>query len=143
MVKKIIKPPFSKISAKEKVQVAEDLWNTRDPALVVKAYTEDCEWRNRNEFLAGHQQIQDFLVRKWNKELDYLLKKTLFNFSETKIAVQFEYEWRDDSGQWYRSYGLEHWEFADDGRMKKRTASINDLRIQDEERVFKEKRRVR
>ncbi len=123
----IIKPPFTQESARQKVQMAEDLWNTRDPKKVVQAYTEDSIWRNRNEFLQGHAEIETFLTRKWAKELDYKLKKELFLFSDDKIAVQFEYVWHNASGQWFRSYGLEHWEFAADGRMKKRTASINDV----------------
>ncbi len=122
-----ITPPFTEASARQKVQIAEDLWNTRDPQKVAKAYTEDCVWRNRNEFLQGHTEIEAFLTRKWQKEVDYKLKKELFIFSGEKIAVQFEYVWHDHNGQWFRSYGLEHWEFADDGRMKKRTASINDV----------------
>lgn len=122
-----IKPPFTLESARSKVQMAEDLWNTRDPKKVAQAYTEDSIWRNRNEFLQGHAEIEAFLARKWAKELNYKLKKEFFLFSEDKIAVQFEYVWHDASGQWFRSYGLEHWEFAPDGRMKKRTASINDV----------------
>ena len=122
----VLKPPFTEATARQKVQIAEDLWNTKDPKRVAKAYTEDSQWRNRSEFLQGHAEIEEFLARKWGKELGYKLKKQLFLFSVDKIAVQFEYEWHDASGQWYRSYGLEHWEFAADGRMKKRTASIND-----------------
>lgn len=125
----IIKPPFTQESARQKVQIAEDLWNTRDPKKVAQAYTEDSVWRNRSEFLKGHAEIEAFLARKWAKELDYRLKKELFLFSDDKIAVQFEYVWHDASGQWFRSYGLEHWEFASDGRMKKRTASINDVTL--------------
>ena len=124
-------PPFDAVTARVKVQRAEDLWNTRDPEKVILAYTEDCVWRNRDEFLQGHEVIKKFLTRKWQKELGYRLKKELFIFSDNKIAVQFEYQWHDDKGQNFRSYGLEHWEFAADGRMKKRTASINDLVIQD------------
>ena len=127
----IIKPPFTLESARQKAQMAEDLWNTRDPKRVAQAYTEDSIWRNRDEFLCGHSEIEAFLTRKWAKELGYKLKKELFLFSDDKIAVQFEYVWHDVSGQWYRSYGLEHWEFAPDGRMKKRTASINDVKKND------------
>jgi nuclear transport factor 2 (NTF2) superfamily protein len=125
----MIKPPFTLESARQKVQIAEDLWNTCDPKKVVQAYTEDSVWRNRDDFIKGHAEIEAFLSRKWIKELDYRLKKDLFLFSDDKIAVQFEYVWHDNSGQWFRSYGLEHWEFAADGRMKKRTASINDVAI--------------
>lgn len=123
----IIKPPFTLETARQKVQMAEDLWNTRDPRKVARAYTEDSLWRNRTEFLQGQAEIEAFLRRKWAKELDYKLKKELFLFSDNKIAVQFSYTWHDNSGQWFRSYGLEHWEFAADGRMKKRMASINDV----------------
>lgn len=133
----IIKPPFTEDTARQKVQIAEDLWNTRDPKRVAAAYTEDSQWRNRSEFLQGHAEIEGFLTRKWGKELDYKLKKELFLFSAAKIAVQFEYEWHDESGKWYRSYGLEHWEFATDGRMKKRTASINDVAIDASQRKLK------
>lgn len=121
-----ITPPFTLESARAKVQLAEDLWNTRNPQKVALAYTEDCVWRNRDVFLKGHAEIIQFLNAKWEKELDYHLKKELFLFSEDKIAVQFSYTWRDAASQHYRSHGLEHWEFAPDGRMKKRTASIND-----------------
>lgn len=125
----MIAPPFTLESARAKVQVAEDLWNTRDPEKVARAYTEDCIWRNRDVFLQGHAAIIAFLRGKWSRELDYRLKKTLFLFSDDKIAVQFEYTWHDASGQHWRSYGLEHWEFAADGRMQKRTASINDVAL--------------
>ena len=124
-----ILPPFTEESAKEKVRVAQDLWNTKDPQKVALAYTEDSVWRVRHVFLKGRDEIIAFLIRKWQTELNYRLKKELFLFSDTKIAVQFEYEWQDKSGRKFRSYGLEHWEFAGDGRMKKRTASINDLEV--------------
>jgi uncharacterized protein len=124
-----ITPPFTLESARQKVQAAEDLWNTRDAQKVALAYTEDSTWRNRDQFIKGHAAIVDFLTHKWEKELDYHLRKELFLFSDDKIAVQFLYTWRDASGQHYRSYGLEHWEFAPDGRMQKRTASINDAAI--------------
>ena len=125
----MIKPPFTLQSARQKVQMAEDLWNSRDPHKVAQAYTEDSLWRNRDMFIKGHGEIEAFLTQKWAKELDYKLKKELFVFSDDKIAVQFEYVWHDASGQWFCSYGLEHWEFAPDGRMKKRTASINDVAL--------------
>lgn len=121
-----IKPPFTRETATAKVQLAEDLWNTRNPEKVALAYTEDCLWRNREEFLQGHAAIIAFLTRKWAKELGYKLKKELFLFSDDKIAVQFTYTWHDEAGTQYRSHGIEHWEFAADGRMQKRTASIND-----------------
>lgn len=124
-----ILPPFTHASARQRVQLAEDLWNTRNPQQVALAYTEDCLWRNRDEFLQGHEAIIQFLTHKWEKEIDYQLKKELFLFSDNKIAVQFSYTWCDAAGQHYRSHGLEHWEFAPDGRMQKRTASINDERV--------------
>jgi len=127
-------PPFSEETAKQKVQAAEDAWNTRDPDRVALAYTPDSEWRNRAEFFSGREAIKAFLRRKWKKELDYRLKKELWSFRENRIAVRFEYEWVDDSGQWYRSYGNENWEFADNGLMQRRFASINDLPIQESER---------
>ena len=120
-------PPFTEATARQKVQMAEDAWNTKDPERVAKAYTVDSEWRNRAEFISGREQIQAFLTRKWNKELDYKLKKSYWAHSGNRIAVRFEYEYRDDSGQWYRAYGNENWEFDDNGLMQKRYASINDL----------------
>lgn len=129
-----IRPPFTEETARAKVQAAEDAWNTRDPHRVALAYTEDSEWRNRVEFFRGRQAIIEFLQRKWAKELDYRLKKELWAFRDNRIAVRFEYEWHDDSGQWYRSYGNEQWEFREDGLMQKRYASINDLPIQASER---------
>ncbi|GFE72274.1 nuclear transport factor 2 family protein [Chroococcus sp. FPU101] len=130
-------PPFTKETAKTKVQMAEDAWNTKNPEKVVLAYTEDSVWRNRSEFLVGREQIREFLIRKWNKELDYRLKKELWSFTKHRISVKFEYEWHDDSGQWYRSYGNEQWEFADNGLMRRREASINDLPIQESQRKFR------
>jgi uncharacterized protein len=130
----VIVPPFTIETATAKVQAAEDAWNTRDPERVALAYTEDSEWRNRSEFLKGRAEIKQFLKRKWAKELDYRLKKELWAFHENRIAVRFEYEWHDEKGQWYRSYGNEMWEFADDGLMRKRYASINDISIEKEER---------
>ena len=127
-------PPFNLETAKQKVQAAEDAWNSKDPVRVSLAYTQDTEWRNRAEFVNGRQEVQLFLERKWNKELDYKLKKELWAFLDNKIAVRFEYEWRDDSGQWYRSYGNENWEFDENGYMQKRYASINDLPISESER---------
>ena len=114
--------------------MAEDAWNSRDPERVALAYSPDSEWRNRTEFLRGREEIKAFLRRKWEKELDYRLKKTLWGFRENRIAVSFEYEWHDASGQWYRSYGTELWEFDQEGLMRKRLASINDAPIQPEER---------
>jgi nuclear transport factor 2 (NTF2) superfamily protein len=117
-----------------KVKAAEALWNTRDPQRVALAYTEDAEWRNRDEFLQGRPEIVAFLQRKWKRELDYTLRKTLWCFAENRISVTFEYESRDQDGQWYRSYGVELWEFALDGRMRRRIASINDAKIEAAER---------
>ncbi len=126
----IIVPPFTDPeAAARKVQIAEDLWNTRDPERVAAAYTEDSEWRNRTEFLKGRAAIVEFLRRKWNKELDYKLKKQLWGFRNNRMAVKFQYEWHDDSGNWFRSYGNELWEFAPNGLMQRREASINDLPI--------------
>jgi uncharacterized protein len=133
----ILRPPFTYESALKKVQAAQDLWNTRNPELVARAYTPDSQWRNRSEFLRGRDSIKAFLRRKWDKELDYRLKKTLWGFRENRIAVMFEYEWHDDSGQWHRSYGVELWEFDESGLMRQRVASINDAPIQaSERRVF-------
>jgi uncharacterized protein len=129
-------PPFTLDSAKAKVQAAEDAWNTRDPERVALAYTEDSEWRNRSEFLSGRPAIRAFLQRKWEKELDYRLRKELWSFMDNRIAVRFEYECHDESGNWYRAYGNENWEFADNGLMMRRFASINDVPIQASERKF-------
>jgi nuclear transport factor 2 (NTF2) superfamily protein len=129
-----IVPPFNEETARAKVQNAENLWNTRDPEKVVLAYTEDSEWRNRNEFMKGREEIKAFLRRKWNKELEYRLKKTLWGFRENRMAVHFEYEWHDDYGQWFRSYGVELWEFDERGLMQRRIASINDAPINESER---------
>jgi uncharacterized protein len=126
----VITPPFTDPQlAAQKVQIAEDLWNTRDPERVAAAYTEDTQWRNRIDFLTGRAAVVEFLKRKWERELDYKLKKELWGFRENRMAVKFEYEWRDDSGQWFRSYGNELWEFAASGLMQRREASINDLPI--------------
>src|SRR5262249_50092939 len=122
-------PPFTRDSAAEKVRKAEDAWNTRDPARVALAYTIDSVWRNRAEFLQGREAIVAFLPRKWVKELDYRLIKELWAFHQDRIAVRFAYEWHDDSGNWFRSYGNENWEFNEKGLMRRRIASINDLPI--------------
>ena len=122
-------PPFTEQAALAKVQAAEDAWNTRDAEKVALAYTVDSEWRNRDEFLHGREEIKAFLERKWETELDYKLRKELWSFSGNHIAVRFEYEWRNADHQWFRSYGNEMWEFAPDGLMQKRYASINDTPI--------------
>jgi uncharacterized protein len=137
MEKRFPLPPFTFETATQKVQAAEDAWNTRNPEKVSLAYTIDTEWRNRSEFLTGRDEVRRFLERKWTKELDYKLKKELWTFTDNKIAVRFEYEWHNAAGQWYRSYGNEMWEFDADGYMQKRYASINDLEIKEEERKFK------
>lgn len=129
-------PPFDEESAKAKVRMAEDAWNTRNPDKVSLAYTIDCTWRNRTEFFSGRQAIVDFLTRKWNKELEYRLIKELWAFHGNRIAVRFAYEWHDDSGQWYRAYGNENWEFDENGFMCRRIASINDLPIHEDERKY-------
>jgi uncharacterized protein len=130
-------PPFDAKSAAQKVRMAEDAWNTRDPQRVSLAYTRDSIWRNRSEFLSGREAIVQFLARKWNKELDYRLIKELWAFGENRIAVRFAYEWHDDSGHWYRSYGNENWEFNAQGLMQMRYASINDLPIQESDRKYR------
>lgn len=127
-------PPFTEETARLKVQLAEDAWNTRDPERVALAYTEDSEWRNRNEFLQGREEIVKFLTRKWQRELDYRLRKELWSFTGNRISVRFEYESHDADGQWYRSYGNEQWEFDENGLMRRRYASINDLPIHPDER---------
>ena len=129
-------PPFTEQTATEKVQLAEDAWNTRNPSTVVLAYTEDCLWRNRDQFLEGRTEIINFLTDKWNRELDYRLKKELWAFTDNRIAVTFRYEWHNASGQWFRSYGNELWEFSENGQMCQRIASINDLSIDKSEREF-------
>lgn len=131
-------PPFNLDTALQKVQAAEDAWNSKDPDRVALAYTTDTEWRNRTEFLNGREEVRQFLKRKWEKELDYRLKKELWGFRENRMAVRFEYEWHDASGQWYRSYGNELWEFDENGLMRKRYASINDLEISESDRRLKE-----
>ena len=131
---KQIKPPFNAKTAKQKVQLAEDLWNTRDPKKISLAYAEDSQWRNRNEFVEGREAIAQLLTRKWKRELGYKLKKNLFIFSDNRIADHFEYEYHDDSGQWFHAFGNEHWEFDEDGLMRTRDASINELAINSNER---------
>ena len=129
-------PPFDEQSAVQKVRMAEDAWNTRNPERVSLAYTPDSKWRNRSEFLSGRVEIVQFLTRKWIRELDYRLIKELWAFRENRIAVRFAYEWHDDSGQWFRSYGNENWEFDGDGFMMRRIASINDLPITQSDRKY-------
>lgn len=129
-------PPFDAQTAAQKVRAAEDAWNTRDPQRVALAYAPNSEWRNRAEFLTGREAIVQFLTRKWNKELEYRLIKELWAFHGNRIAVRFAYEWRDDSGNWVRSYGNENWEFDENGYMQRRIASINDLPISETERKF-------
>lgn len=130
-------PPFTAETAAQKVRMAEDAWNGRDPEKVALAYSPDSRWRNRAEFLAGRAEIVAFLTRKWARELDYRLIKELWAFTDNRIAVRFAYEWRDDSGQWFRSYGNENWEFDELGLMRQRHASINDLPIAEGERLFR------
>ena len=130
-------PPFTLETAKAKIQAAENAWNTRDPVRVALAYTEDSQWRNRNEFVNGRDAIREFLKRKWEKELDYRLRKELWCFMDNRIAVRFEYEYHDEAGNWYRAYGNENWEFAENGLMMRRFASINDLAIQECDRKFR------
>lgn len=127
-------PPFTLETAQQKVQMAENAWNSRDPEKVCMAYTIDTEWRNRDEFLNGREAVKEFLKRKWAKENDYKLKKELWCFTENRIGVRFEYEWHDGKGQWYRSYGNEMWEFDENGLMARRFASINDTTIHETER---------
>lgn len=129
-------PPFTAETAAQKVRMAEDAWNTRDPDRVVLVYTEDTRWRNRSEFPVGREQVRQFLVRKWAKELDYRLIKELWACAGNRIAVRFAYEWHDDSNHWYRSYGNENWEFNEQGFMMRRFASINDLPIRESDRKF-------
>jgi len=134
-------PPFTLETATAKVQAAEDAWNTRNPERVALAYTEDSEWRNRAEFFSGRDAIRAFLQRKWARELDYRLRKELWSFTGNRISVRFEYESHDNSGQWYRSYGNEQWEFAENGLMRRRFASINDVVISEADRKFRWERK--
>ncbi|MFC5497237.1 DUF1348 family protein [Caenimonas terrae] len=129
-------PPFTIETAAQKVRMAEDAWNSRDPARVVQVYTEDTRWRNRAEFPVGREEVRRFLERKWNREIEYRLIKELWAFTGHRIAVRFAYEWHDDSGQWFRSYGNENWEFNNEGLMQRRYASINDLPITGDDRKF-------
>ncbi len=130
-------PPFTEATAKQKIQTAEDGWNSKNPQKVSMAYTEDTEWRNRDIFVNGRADVQKFLENKWEKELDYKLKKEYWAHTDNKIAVRFEYEYRNTSGQWFRAYGNENWEFNKHGLMEKRYASINDLPIKESERKLK------
>ena len=135
--KRLPLPPFTMETAVEKVQIAEDAWNTKDLEKICLAYTIDTEWRNRTEFINGREEVKQFLKRKWERELDYKLKKELWGFRNNRMAVRFEYEWHDQTGQWFRSYGIETWEFDDNGLMRKRFASINDLEIAETDRILK------
>ena len=130
-------PPFTEETATQKVRMAEDAWNGRDPAKVALAYTPDSTWRNRAEFLDGRAEIEAFLTRKWNRELEYRLIKELWTFGGNRIAVRFAYEYHDDSGHWFRAYGNENWEFDENGLMRRRIASINDLSIAESDRKFR------
>jgi uncharacterized protein len=132
----VIAPPFALVTALRKVRLAEDAWNSRDPKRVALAYTEDSVWRNRSEFVTGRAAIRRFLAAKWERELDYRLVKDLWAFTDERIAVRFQYEWHDEAGNWHRSYGNELWEFDDDGLMRRREASINDVAITETERRF-------
>ncbi len=132
----VIRPPFNPETAVAKVRMAEDAWNSRDPERIVLAYSLDSEWRNRDLFLRGRTQIRDFLVAKWKRELDYRLTKSLWSFTDNRIAVRFQYEYHDAVGQWFRAYGNELWEFDTDGLMQRREASINEIRIENEQRRF-------
>ncbi|MEQ5815205.1 nuclear transport factor 2 family protein [Marinobacter sp. NFXS11] len=129
-------PPFTQESAIEKVRLAEDGWNSRDPAKVALAYTADTRWRNRAEFANGREQVEEFLTRKWNRELDYRLIKELWAYTDNRIAVRYAYEWHDGSGNWFRSYGNENWEFDDNGLMQRRFACINDSPMKERDRLF-------
>jgi len=129
MEQKLPLPPFNLETAKQKVQLAEDAWNSKDPERVSLAYTVDTEWRNRSQFINGREEVVKFLTEKWQRELDYKLKKELWAFTDNKIAVRFEYEWHNAGGQWFRAYGNENWEFDENGLMQKRYASINDIAI--------------
>ncbi|OEK00726.1 DUF4440 domain-containing protein [Roseivirga sp. 4D4] len=134
MEQKFPLPPFTQETAKQKIQAAEDGWNSKDPIKVSMAYTEDTEWRNRDQFVNGRKEVQEFLADKWNKELDYKLKKSYWAHTDNRIAVRFEYEYHNAEGQWFRAYGNENWEFDENGLMAKRYASINDLAINESDR---------
>lgn len=129
-------PPFDDTTARQKVRLAENAWNSRNPDVVIPAYAADSLWRNRSEFLRGHAEIHAFLTRKWTRELDYRLIKQLWAAAGNRIAVRFAYEWHDQAGTWFRSFGNENWQFGDDGRMARRIASINDLAISPQDRLF-------
>ena len=132
-----IRPPFTEETARAKVQAAEDGWNSRDPERVALAYTVDSVWRNRDEFFTGRDAIKKFLTRKWKKELDYRLMKELWTYTDNRISVRFEYEWHDETGQWYRTHGNEHWEFDEEGLMRRRDMSANDIPIEESERRYR------
>ena len=132
-----IRPPFTEETARTKVQAAEDGWNSRDPERVALAYTVDSVWRNRDEFFTGRDAIKKFLTRKWKKELDYRLMKELWTYTDNRISVRFEYEWHDEAGQWYRTHGNEHWEFDEEGLMRRRDMSANDIPIEESERRYR------
>ncbi len=132
-----IKPPFTKETALAKVKLAEDAWNSRNPEKVSMAYSVHSEWRNRSEFFTGREAIKQFLTRKWEKELDYKLMKELWCYTDNRISVRFEYEWRDIAGQWYRTHGNEHWEFDEEGLMRRRDMSANDYPIEEKDRRYK------
>ena len=132
----VLLPPFSQETALAKVRAAEDAWNSRDPVRVARSYSHDSEWRNRSTFQKGQEQLIAFLQQKWNRELEYRLAKALWSFTDHRIAVRFRYEYHDQTGQWFRAYGNELWEFAEDGLMRRREASINDLAIAESERTF-------
>lgn len=133
----IIKPPFTAQTARAKVQAAEDAWNSRDPERVALAYSENSEWRNRTEFFTGRAAIKEFLRRKWARELDYHLTKELWAYTYNRISVRFEYEWHDETGQWFRTHGNEHWEFDSDGLMRRRDMSANDYPIEEADRRYR------
>ncbi len=130
-------PPFTEETARAKVQAAEDGWNSRDPERVALAYTVDSVWRNRDEFFTGREAIKEFLTRKWKKELDYRLMKELWTYTGNRISVRFEYEWHDAAGQWYRTHGNEHWEFDEEGLMRRRDMSANDIPIEETARRYR------
>jgi hypothetical protein len=130
-------PPFTEETARAKVKAAEDGWNSRDPERVALAYTEDSQWRNRDEFFTGREAIKEFLTRKWAAELDYRLMKELWAYTDNRISVRFEYEWHDEKGQWYRTHGNEHWEFDEEGLMRRRDMSANDVPIEESQRRYR------
>lgn len=137
MSAQIIKPPFTAETARAKVKAAEDAWNSRDPERVALAYSEHSEWRNRTEFFTGREAIREFLRHKWAKELDYRLMKELWAFTDNRISVRFEYEWHDVTGQWFRTHGNEHWEFDEEGLMRRRDMSANDYSIEEVDRRYR------